>query len=382
MDQSRNYIAFLIVFVLVTGALVLITFGVITFVYNTTVEADEEQADIEVDEALSAIYVDYYNNADQYVSGDSYLAMGQYAGEFPEPQNVIVLEGLSTTGVIGYMLNHMTAAMGVNCTYCHSLDNFAADVWEGPGAEEAMANKMLAREYLRMVADLNQNWLTQLPDLVDTKQPYGAQISCATCHYGQAVPQTWPENEDLRLALDPEVVYSVDEQGILNVNARNDISLDAVQYNQAVMYHMNTSLGVGCTHCHNSRYFPDYQGVPAKNYTINMLQMTQYIWNNYADILGGQQPSCNMCHNGAPIPGGAVRNADIMPEALRSDYEAGPNLPGFNLEDNAAPMEDADAPAAETEMNDDAMDADADMDADASADDMEEAEAETEDILG
>lgn len=334
MDQSRQYIAFLVVFVVISGALVLTMFGVATFVYNVTVESDEEATQIEVDEALSAIYVNYYNNADQYVSGDSYLAMGQYAGEFPEPQNVIVLEGLSTTGVIGYMLNHISAAMGVNCTYCHSLENFAADVWEGEGAEEAMANKMLAREYLRMVGDLNQNWLTQLPDLVDTKQPYGAQISCATCHYGQPVPQAWPEDEDLRLALDPEVVYSVEEQGILNVNARDDISLDAVQYNQAVMYHMNTSLGVGCTHCHNSRYFPSYQNVPAKNYSINMLQMTQYIWNNYADILGGQQPSCNICHNGATIPGGAVRNASIMPEALRSDYEAGPNLPGFDTTDD------------------------------------------------
>lgn len=354
MDQSRNYVAFLLVFVMVTGALVLTTFGVITFVYNQTVEADEEQAEIEVDEALSAIYVNYYNNADQYVSGDSYLAMGQYAGEFPEPQNVVVLEGLSTTGVIGYMLNHISAAMGVDCTYCHSLDNFAADVWDD---EEAMANKTLSREYLRMVGDLNQNWLTQLPELVDNKQPYGAQISCATCHYGQPVPQAWPEDEDLRLALDPEVVYSIEEQGILNVNAREDISLDAVQYNQAVMYHMNTSLGVGCTHCHNSRYFPSYENVPAKNYSINMLQMTQYIWNNYADILGGQQPSCNLCHNGAPIPGGAVRSAEIMPEAIRSDYAAGPNLPGLNTTDDMtdapdASMDDTDAPADDTAETD------------------------------
>jgi len=306
--------AFFGVFLIVTGALVLTSFWVVTFVYNQT--QDEEE--VRVDDALSLIYVDYYEQASDYVSEASYLAMGQYRGEFPEPQNVEVLVGLDTNEITGYMLNHFSAGLGVDCTYCHTLENFAADVWDD---EVAMANKDMARQHATMSGDLNQTWLTQLPDLADNKQPYGAQIACATCHNGVPQPVSWaddpPYGEPLRLPLDADTVISVEEQGILNVNARRDISLDTVQYNQEVMYHMNTSLGVGCTYCHNSRYFPSYE-VAAKYYSLNMLQMTQYMWNTYADILGNQEPSCTLCHQGAPIPPGSVRSVEQMPLPISS----------------------------------------------------------------
>lgn len=317
--NSNSYNAFLVVFVMVAGVLVLSSYWVITFVYRTT----DDDNEIQVDDARSAIYIDYYANAGDYVSDDAYLAMGQYAGEFPEPQNVQVLEGLTTVEITGYMLNHFSAGMGVNCTYCHTLADFSAEEWDD---EVAMANRNLAREHLQMTADLNQNWLVQLAGLTDDKQPSGAQITCATCHNGAPQFETWPDDSPVaadvyRLPLGEDVVFSVDEQGILNVNARDDISLDAVQYNQQVMYHMNTSLGVGCTHCHNSRYFPTYDGVPAKHYSLNMLQMSQYLWQNYADVLNEQEPSCNMCHQGAAIPPGAARSAEVMPAPIASPQE-------------------------------------------------------------
>jgi photosynthetic reaction center cytochrome c subunit len=195
------------------------------------------------------------------------------------------------------------------------VQNYAADEWDD---EEAMANKMRAREHLRMTQDLNQNWLTQLPGLTEDKQPSGAQITCATCHFGEAQPVTWPEGEfalpdDFRLPL--EASLSGEEIDLLNVNGRDDISLDTVQYNQQVMYYMNASMNVGCTHCHNSRYFPSWE-VPAKYYAQHMLQMTQYIYEEWGDSLGGQEPSCLMCHYGAAIPPGAAQSVDVMPDVL------------------------------------------------------------------
>lgn len=303
---------FLLTFLTVTFVLAGTSFWVITFVWNQVRGED----DIPVESALSAIYIDYYIQADDYVSQESYLAMAAYVQQLPETQNVRVLTGLSTAEIVGYMLNHFSAGLGVDCTHCHTLQNFAADVWED---EVAMANKNTARIHLQMTADLNQQWLTQLASLTEEKQPSGSQISCATCHNGVAKPAPWPENQqalpdDFRLPLDASYTFGMDTQDILNVNARNDISLDTVQYNQNVMYHMNTSLGVGCTHCHNSRYFPEH--IPAKYYALNMLQMSQFIWNEYGEALGGNQPSCNMCHQGAAIPPGAVRSADLMPAAL------------------------------------------------------------------
>ncbi|MGF1507644.1 MAG: photosynthetic reaction center cytochrome c subunit family protein [Anaerolineae bacterium] len=307
-------IYFLLVFGAVTLVLAGSSFWVISFVRNETVEQSTAM-EVEDTGELSLIYVDYYSNIPEYVSAEAYLTMGEYIRENEETQNVEVLVGLSPSEIVGYMLNHFVAGMQVNCDYCHNINNYAADEWDD---EEAMENKRIAREHLLMTQDLNRNWLTELPALTDEKQPSGAQIACATCHFGQAQPVTWPTGEialpdDFRLPLDEPL--SATEQDILNVNAREDISLDAVQYNQQVMYYMNASMNVGCTHCHNSRYFPSWE-VPAKYYAQHMLQMTQYIHQEWGDSLGEQEPSCLMCHQGAAIPPGAAQSVDVMPAAL------------------------------------------------------------------
>lgn len=330
---SRRFV-FLIVWFAFTGILLTSTLWVLNFVRD---QSDMEEA--EANPEMSQIYVDYVVEPDAYVSGDALLAMGQYIQAYPEPQNVEILSGMSTQAIAYYMLNHFSAGMQVNCTHCHSLENFAADVWDD---EVAMQNKMTARAHLRMTADLNQNWLAQLSALTDEKQPSGSQMTCATCHLGQARPLAWPENQQ---ALPDDFRLPLDDLGILQVNARDDISLDTVQYDQYVMYHMNVSMGVGCTHCHNSRYFPSWDQ-PAKYYAEHMLLMSQHIRNNYQDVMGGQEPSCNLCHYGNILPPGAARSADVLPAVLTAAGAA----------DDANLDADAD------------MDTDTDVDVDADAD--------------
>lgn len=317
---------FWLIFAGVSLVLVGLSYWVITFVWAQV--SEDEPPDVE--DALSLIYIDYNVNPDDYISPESYLAMAAYQQQFPETQNVQVLSDLTTVEIIGYMINHMSAGLGVNCTYCHSLENFAADVWDDP---VAMAAKDMARQHLRLTGDLNQNWLTQLASLTPDKQPSGAQITCAVCHNGQPLPNPWEQESialpdsfrlpvggpnDSPIPAGTELIYSVDELGYLNVNANYDVGLDAVQLNQYVMYHMNMSMNVGCTHCHNSRYFPSYTGVPAKYYAMNMLQMSQHIWTEWGDTFDGNQPSCYMCHQGAVIPPGAARSVDVMPDQIDS----------------------------------------------------------------
>ncbi|MCU0514621.1 MAG: photosynthetic reaction center cytochrome c subunit family protein, partial [Anaerolineae bacterium] len=296
----------------ITGALALGSWWVLGFVSGIAGREPATPAD-----SLSPIYVDYQTDVDEYVSAESYLAMGNYQREHPEPQNVKVLVGLTTQEINGYMMNHFVAGLGVNCTYCHSLENFSLEVWGDPVAE---ANRANARRHLELVQDLNRNWLTQLDGLTDQKQPSGAQITCATCHNGAPKFNPWELNAnnlqvDFRLPLGADEDLTAENQGILNVNGRTDISLDAVQYQQNVMYHMNVSMNVGCTHCHNSRYFPSRE-VPAIHYAQNMLQMTQYIWLNYADSMANQEPSCIMCHQQNVLPPGAAISPAVMPPAL------------------------------------------------------------------
>jgi photosynthetic reaction center cytochrome c subunit len=96
-------------------------------------------------------------------------------------------------------------------------------------------------------------------------------------------------------------------------------SLDEAEINQNVMYHMNVSLGQGCTFCHNARYFPatgvEQGGRDQKAYAILMLQMSKYMKENYSSIMANKDPSCWMCHQGAVIPPGAAKPGQI-PEVL------------------------------------------------------------------
>ena len=299
---SKNVI-YIVVWLGIAAVLAGASLFVLTFVRNQT------RVDDQLSPTESQIFVDYNVAPDAYVDGEALQAMGNYIRDFPEPQNVEVLTGMTTAEIAGYMVNQVSAGMQVNCTHCHTLENFGADVWDD---EVAMQNKITARAHLRMSADLNQNWLTQLADLTAEKHPSGVQISCATCHLGQAQPPAWPENQqglpdDFRLPLDGE--------DVLNVNAREDISLDTVQQNQNLMYHMNTSMGIGCTHCHNSRYFPSWEQ-PAKYYASHMLEMSTYIRDNYQDVMGGQEPSCNLCHYGNILPPGGVRSPSSLPPML------------------------------------------------------------------
>jgi photosynthetic reaction center cytochrome c subunit len=297
--------AFVAVFALITVLLLGASLWVLNFVRSRAVVIEPP------DPNLSPIYIDFAGRTADYVSAESLAAMGRYISANEQPQNVQILQGMSTSAIGTYMVYQLSGGLRVDCTHCHSLDNFAADEWDDP---VAMQNKVTARQHMLMAADLNQNWLTQLAGLTDQKHPSGAQITCATCHFGVAKPQAWPENQ---VALPDNFRLPLDDLSILKVNAREDISLDTVQYNQYTMYHMNTSLSVGCTHCHNSRYFPSYEQ-PAKYYALKMLEMTQHIRNEYSDVLGDQEPSCTLCHYGRIIPPGSAKSAADVPAMLSS----------------------------------------------------------------
>jgi photosynthetic reaction center cytochrome c subunit len=304
---------FVAVFIIVTICLAGSSVWVANFVYREAQGAAEASGAV-APSGVSLAHVNYNVDAKQFISAESYLAMGDYQKEFPETQNVQVLNDLTTAQMVSFMTNQVSAGLGVDCTHCHTLANFAADEWDNP---VAMANKATARQHLLMVRDLNTLWLPQLTSLTPQKQPYGAQITCATCHNGVPQPVTWPtgiasQPANLRLPYEPVSVEGID---ILNVNGRRDISLDTVQYHQDLMYHMNVSLNVGCTHCHNSRYFPSWE-VPAKYYALHMVQMSQFIWQNYGSTMNGSEPSCLMCHQQAVIPPGAAKSAAVMPASL------------------------------------------------------------------
>lgn len=301
-------LAYWAIFFIVSGVLVGGAFWVIGFVRSKVVSAAEAEI------VLNPAYVNY-STAGNYITPESDAAIQDYLIKYPQPQNAQVLVGMTTAEIWSFMTTYMAGGLKQDCTYCHNTANFGA---EGAdiGDDAVATRKNTARLHLQMVADLNQNWLTQLAQ-IQGKKPSGAQVACATCHNGEAKPVAWPEKLH---ALPDNYRLPLDNLNVLTITGKLDISLDTVQYNQHTMTHLMDSLGVGCTHCHNSRYFPSWEQ-PAKYYAFTMLQMSQHIQATYKESMNNQDPSCYLCHRNQVRPPGAVATEDFLPTVLRSSYK-------------------------------------------------------------
>ena len=92
-------------------------------------------------------------------------------GPPPTPKNLKILTGESGEQVIMTMRAFRTA-LGVQCTFCHVMGDFASD--DNP-------KKETARMMLTMARDIN------------SKFPDGQRhVSCYTCHRGATTPATEP----------------------------------------------------------------------------------------------------------------------------------------------------------------------------------------------
>lgn len=299
---SKRFL-YLVVFAIVTVVLLSASLWVLNLVRKTVaVQATEE--------APSTTFINYNVVPGASVAPESLVAMAVYIGANPQPKNAQVLTGTTTAEIATFMVSQVATGLNVDCTYCHNTQDFSLDSWDG--GTDAMARKATAREHLKMVGDLNKNWLPILQTITVDKRPYGAQVVCSTCHLGEAKPVAWATNLN---ALPDSFRLPLDDLNQLIVTGRTDISLDTVQVNQYTMYHMSNSLGVGCTHCHNSRYFPSYEQ-PNKYFALTMLQMAQHIRNTYKPVMNNQDPSCVLCHRNQILPPGAAQPSVVLPAAL------------------------------------------------------------------
>ncbi|NBU63622.1 MAG: photosynthetic reaction center cytochrome c subunit [Chloroflexia bacterium] len=252
-----------------------------------------------------------YDPSGNHLKPESLAAMQKYIKEHEQPQNVQVLKGWNTKQISNYMVSQVAGGLKVDCSYCHNINNFA---------DYSNPNKIKAKAMLLMSGDLNRSYVSKLPTSVG-----GYNITCATCHNGKPKFETYPiqiQNtlpNDYRLPLDREY------PGGLVITGVKSKSLDEVELNQNTMYHMNLSLGQGCTFCHNARYFPATGvkdgGRDQKQHATWMLQMAKHINANYSTIMANQTPSCWMCHQGYTVPPGAAK-AGQVPDVLSTTSSA------------------------------------------------------------
>ena len=108
----------------------------------------------------------------------------QPQGKFP-PDSLINVHVIPKTtavvDVIGMMRNY-TSALGVRCQFCH-VGTEGRPLGEFDFASDQKRNKLVARQMMRMVTEINH----RLDTIPERRQP-AATATCATCHRGVSRP--------------------------------------------------------------------------------------------------------------------------------------------------------------------------------------------------
>lgn len=131
------------------------------------------------------------------------LAAQGRGGPQEPPKNLQVLPKDMPRQQVTAIMNNFTAALGVNCAYCHAAaaaPAAAAPAGAAPAAPagggrggppldyslDDKAQKKIAREMMKMVTDVNGKYLAGAGLTMDARN----SVTCETCHHGLAKPKT------------------------------------------------------------------------------------------------------------------------------------------------------------------------------------------------
>jgi hypothetical protein len=114
------------------------------------------------------------------VATENALAQGHFPPDSLRNTQVIP-RSTPVSNVVGTMRN-FTSALGVRCQYCHvGREGMPLDSFDF--ASDQMRNKLVAREMMRMVGEINKR-LDTLPE----RPVAGVTVTCMTCHHGISRP--------------------------------------------------------------------------------------------------------------------------------------------------------------------------------------------------
>ncbi|HMA20159.1 MAG TPA: c-type cytochrome [Gemmatimonadaceae bacterium] len=112
------------------------------------------------------------------------VASGQPTHKFP-PDSLtntqVIPRSTPVIEVVGMMRN-FTSALGVRCTFCH-VGSEGEDLAEYDFASDQKRNKLVARQMLRMLAEVNARL-----DTIPGRTHPAVTATCMTCHHGVSRP--------------------------------------------------------------------------------------------------------------------------------------------------------------------------------------------------
>ena len=314
---------------------------------------------------------------------DGQLAVDAY-------KNVLVL-GHLTSGEMTRLMTAMTiwVAPTQGCAYCHAPQKDASGkiVKDADGNTLADQNnlqsdevyaKVVARRMLQMTMHINSDWQTHVK---------ATGVTCYTCHRGNPIPPVlWydePESATTSaligdragqnspsmqvgltaLPTDNFRPFLAGEEGIRVISTEplpidNRTSIKQTEYTYGLMMHISTSLGVNCTHSHNTRTMADWSLSPvARSQAWYGIRMSRELNKNFLEPLvtvlpperlgpTGDSPklNCGTCHQGAfrPMLGvSMLKEYAVLAEAKPQPPKTPPPPPPID----PAAVPPADAPA-------------------------------------
>jgi hypothetical protein len=261
----------------------------------------------EIDHRALEIYKGQYGPVDQNAPLDFSTQPKSVPRHYLPGQlyNVQVLKGYNYGQLVGQMA-YYTQSLGVQCSYCHNVGNFAYDT----------ATKKIARTMQIMSNGVQAAWIEPVKRDYPNYAVSGA-VGCATCHRG---------NPHM------DVHWNVVPVQYLDSTHK---STKQAGYVVNSMYSAARSLGVNCLFCHNSADFVTLQYYPTNKIAHRMWAMVDDINHKYlpANI---KAVTCYTCHQGAKWPAVLVKagldQTPVQAVASHPDYQ---DNPGAHLEAGA-----------------------------------------------
>ena len=114
---------------------------------------------------------------------------------FANPQNLKVLPEDISSNELSDTMKGFALGLGVRCENCHVGEaGQPLDTFDFESDEKAMKRK--ARVMVRMLADINEDYVPQLNEIEDARR---TEVRCVTCHRGRPQPKLIEDELDDRL---------------------------------------------------------------------------------------------------------------------------------------------------------------------------------------
>ncbi len=103
--------------------------------------------------------------------------------------NLKVLPDLISKDELLHVMRGFTSSLGVRCLFCHKGDE-STPFNKIDFASDEKPNKDKARLMMKMVKNINENYLAKISKISGDKDNDFIKVKCVTCHHGQPEPQT------------------------------------------------------------------------------------------------------------------------------------------------------------------------------------------------